>query len=66
MYSNVTVIGDTHIGDNVVISTGSTIKDEKIPSNYLVFGQSPNLIIKSKSEEYMRKIVDEFWMIKRG
>lgn len=61
LYSNVTVLGDTTIGDNVVISTGTTIKDELIPSNCIVFGQSPNLIIKHKSKTYMDKHILNFW-----
>jgi hypothetical protein len=28
------------------------VEDENIPKNLLVFGSSPNLIIKSKSDEY--------------
>lgn len=64
LYSNVTVLGNTSIGNNVAISTGSIIKDESIPSNCLVFGQSPNLVIKPKSEEYMNKIIESFWKIK--
>jgi len=48
MYSNSTVVGDSHIGNNVAISSGSYIKDEVIPDNSIVFGQSPNLIIKTK------------------
>ncbi len=61
MYSNTTVIGDTKIGNNVVISTGSTIKDENIPSNSIVFGQSPNLIIKQKSEMEIIELTKHFW-----
>jgi serine O-acetyltransferase len=61
LYSNVTVLGDTKIGNNVVISTGTTIKDEVIPDNCMVFGQSPNLIIKNKNKEYMDRIISGFW-----
>ena len=52
-----------NIGDNVVISTGTTIKDEIITSNCLVFGQSPNLEIKPKSNEYMDGIIGGFLKI---
>ena len=50
------IVGKCEIGDNCVISSHTYIKDEKIPSNSLVFGQSPNLIIK----EVKDKIVDIF------
>jgi len=47
MYSNSKVLGSSIIGDNVVIAANSYIKDQNIDSNCLVFGQSPNLIIKT-------------------
>ncbi len=50
MCMNSAIIGDCHIGDNVTIGAGALVKDEDIPSNSLVFGQSPNLIIKKKKE----------------
>lgn len=62
LYSNASVLGDSSIGDNVLVATGTTIKDEDIPSNCLVFGQSPNLIIKLKSEEYLKEILSNFWL----
>lgn len=66
MYSNSTILGDSIIGDNVILSTGTTIKDENIPSNCIVFGQTPNLIIKEKSEEYMYTLIDELWIRNHG
>jgi len=45
------VLGDSHIGNNVVISAETYIINENIPDNSIVFGKSPNLIIKTKSEE---------------
>lgn len=63
LYSNVTVIGSTVIGDNVVISTGTIIKDETIPSNCMVFGQSPHLIIKQKEPDYIKNIISHFFII---
>jgi len=61
LYSNVTILGDTNIGDNVIISTGTIIKDEEIPSNCLVFGRSPNLIIKHKDDKYIDNLISDFW-----
>lgn len=48
MCMNSAIIGNCHIGDNVTVGAGALIKDEDIPSNSIVFGQSPNLIIKIK------------------
>ena len=50
MYANSTILGDSHIGNNVIISANTYIKDEVIPDNCIVFGQSPNLVIKHKDE----------------
>lgn len=42
------VIGDCHIGDNVIVGAGCIVKNEDVPSDTMVFGQSPNLIIKNR------------------
>jgi serine O-acetyltransferase len=47
MYPNSTITGNCTIGSNVCISNGSHINDEILPANSLVFGSSPNLIVKS-------------------
>lgn len=61
MYANSTVLGDTRIGNNVVISSGTYIINENIPDNCIVFGQSPNLVIKRKTEEEMRVYFSHIW-----
>ena len=48
MYSNSKILGNSIIGDNVVISANAYIKDEVIPENSIVFGQSPNIVIKER------------------
>lgn len=48
MCMNSAIIGNCHIGDDVTIGAGAIVKDTNIPSNTIVFGQSPNLIIKHK------------------
>lgn len=51
MTANSMIIGNCSIGENSIIGAGACIKDENIPANSLVFGQSPNLIIKTRSFE---------------
>ena len=51
MLSNAKVLGHSHIGDHVIISANCYIKDQDVPSNTIVFGQSPNLVFKDKSLE---------------
>lgn len=46
MLSGSKILGNCKIGDNVVISANSYIKDEDIPGGSLVFGSSPMLVVK--------------------
>ena len=46
--ANASILGNCHIGDNVTIGAYACVKDQDIPANSIVFGQSPNLIIKPK------------------
>jgi len=48
MLANSTVIGNSNIGNNVIIAANAYIKNEDIPDNSIVFGSSPHLIIKNK------------------
>lgn len=43
LLANCSVFGNTEIGDNVIVSVGSMLINEKIPSNCIVLGQSPKL-----------------------
>ena len=49
MLSNSKILGKSMIGDNVIISANTYIKDTDIPDNSIVFGSSPNLIIKENN-----------------
>lgn len=48
MCANSTILGNCKVGDNVTLGAGTLVKDQDLPSNSLVFGHSPNLIIKQK------------------
>ena len=50
LYANATVLGNTSIGNNVIISANTYIINENIPNNCIVFGHSPNIIIKEQTE----------------
>lgn len=54
LYANATVLGNSIIGNNCLISACSYIKDEKIPDYTIVYGKSPNLVLKHR-----RDIIDE-------
>lgn len=46
------IIGKCNVGNRVIIGAGATVKDQDIPDCSLVFGDSPNLIIKSRPAIY--------------
>ncbi len=46
MLSGSKILGRCVIGDNVVISANSYVKDTDVPSGVVVFGSSPNIIFK--------------------
>lgn len=48
MYANSCVLGNSCIGNNVLIGAGALVKNQDVPDNSVVFGQSPNLIIKQR------------------
>jgi serine O-acetyltransferase len=48
MCANSMILGNCTIGNNVIIGAAACIKDENIPDNSLVFGNSPNLLIKPR------------------
>ncbi len=48
MTANSKIFGNSKIGKNVIIGVDTCIKDEDIPDYSLVFGQSPNLLIKQR------------------
>ena len=48
MLSGSKILGNCIIGDDVIISANTYIKDTNIPANSLVFGDSPNLVIKQR------------------
>ena len=47
MYANSSILGKCHIGKNVQVGAGALVKNQDVPDNSIVFGQSPNLIIKN-------------------
>lgn len=58
MLSNSKVLGGCKIGSHVIISANTYIKDTDIPSGSIVFGQSPNLVIKTGRGDYVREYAE--------
>lgn len=61
LFANSTVLGDTHIGNNVLVSADTYIINENIPDNSIVFGKSPNLVIKTMDEERIKQYTQHIW-----
>lgn len=61
MLSGSKVLGNTIIGQNCVIAANTYIKDCTIPDNCIVFGSSPNLIIKQRTKEEMNRYFSDQW-----
>ncbi len=55
LFAGAMVVGDAHIGNNCWISAGTYVKDQDVPDNSLVFGRSPDLVIKSRPADYFRQ-----------
>ena len=61
MLSDSKVIGNCKIGSDVIISAGAYVKDTDIPEGSIVFGQSPNLVIKTNKQEYVREYAEKLF-----
>lgn len=55
LYAYIKVLGNTKIGNNVIISANSYLINEEIPDNCIVFGQIPNIVIKKKIKKKFGK-----------
>ena len=63
LFSDAKILGESIIGDNVIISANSYIINEDIPDNSIVFGSSPNLIIK-RDKEKVESCMKKIWRFK--
>lgn len=61
MYSNSKILGNSTIGNNVVLSANAYVIDADIPENCIVFGQSPNHIIRKKKKSEMIAMTKHIW-----
>lgn len=59
MCSDSKILGDSHIGNNVILSANSYVINENIPDNCIVFGQSPNLTVKLMEEKVIVDRINE-------
>ncbi|MEY8334613.1 hypothetical protein AALB53_16135 [Lachnospiraceae bacterium 47-T17] len=58
MFSNSKILGNCHVGSNVLVGANAYIKDMDIPDFVMVFGQYPNIIIKQNCNAFISRIID--------
>ena len=61
LFANSKILGNCHIGTNVVIAAGTSVINQSIPDNSIVFGSSPNIVIKKKSESEIKSFTQHIW-----
>ncbi len=62
MMSGAKILGECRIGDRVILSANTYIKDCDIPSDSLVFGNWPNIIVKSLSRAKFEDITKNIFL----
>ena len=55
LYSNVSVLGNSNIGANVIIGAGTLLVDKDIPDSSTVFGRGNELVIRPNSKDLNRE-----------
>lgn len=61
MYSNSSILGKSHIGNNVIIATGVTILNYDVPDNCLVFQKRDELMFVKKDIGYIQEKMSSKW-----
>ena len=61
LFANASILGNCRIGNNVVVAAGSKIVNESVPDNCIVFGKSPHLVIKTRTEEEIKEYTSHIW-----
>lgn len=58
MYGGSRIVGASTIGDNCLISAGASIIGQDVASGSVVFGQSPNLIVKPSRRDVIADVFE--------
>ena len=61
MYSNSKILGDSVIGDRVILSANTYVIKQDIPNNSIVFGQGSHLTVKPISDERFFQMCGHIW-----
>lgn len=52
MMAGAKIIGNCTVGNNVIIAADALVLDQDIPNNSVVFGKSPDLVVKNRPDAY--------------
>lgn len=63
MFSDSKILGDCNIGNNVLISANSYIKDMDIPDFSIVYGQYPNVNVVKNEKKVIDKVSEYFEVV---
>ena len=63
MYAHASIIGRCNIGNWVIISSDTKIKNQDVPDCSIVFGQSPNLVVKRYDLEKIKEYYVKSWIL---
>jgi serine O-acetyltransferase len=56
MFGGASIIGECNIGPNTWVSVGTTIMDQDVPGDCVVFGRSPHLTVKATRRNVTRDL----------
>jgi len=62
MLSNSKVLGNCKIGDHVVFAANSYVIDQDIPAYSIVYGMSPNIVVKSITKDKFNEITGSMFV----
>lgn len=63
LYANATLLGNSRVGNKVILSANSFVKDEDIPDCSIVSGSSPNVSIRRMEEEKIDQYFKGMWQL---
>lgn len=55
VYGGAVIAGASKIGDRVIVTAGTSIRNDRVPSDSIVSGSSPNLIINPRKRELLER-----------
>lgn len=63
MFAHASVIGRCNIGNWVILSSDAKVKNQDIPDYSIVYGQSPNLVVKTYDEREIKEYFVKSWEV---